>query len=46
VHLMKHEMGGETVENENVRTTNEGEKFTTEFLARFLKRLQTLSITE
>jgi hypothetical protein len=24
MHLMKHEMGGETVEDENMWTTNEG----------------------
>ena len=44
MHLMKHEMGGETVEDENMWTTNEGEKFTTEILERFLQQLQTLSI--
>ena len=44
MHLMKHEMRGETVEDENMWTTNEGEKFTTEILERFLQQLQTLSI--
>jgi tRNA uridine 5-carbamoylmethylation protein Kti12 len=38
---MKHEMGVETVEDENMWTTNEGEKFTKEILEKFLQRLQT-----
>ena len=42
--LNEAQMGGETVEDENMWTTNEGEKFTTEILERFLQQLQTLSI--
>jgi hypothetical protein len=37
-------MGAETVEDENMWTTNEGEKLTKEILERFLQHLQTLSI--
>jgi hypothetical protein len=44
--LNEAQMGGETVEDENMWTTNEGEKFTTEIPERFLKQLQPLSIAE
>jgi hypothetical protein len=38
---MTHEIGGETVEDENKWTTNKGKKFTNEILERFLQQLQT-----
>jgi hypothetical protein len=31
MHIMKHKMGAETVEDENMWTTNEGEKLTQKF---------------
>jgi hypothetical protein len=38
---MTLEMGAETVEVENMWTTNKGKKFTKEILERFLQQLQT-----